>query len=1206
MRNNRILSAALMCVMLFMSFAAFLPVYSAATYSEGIGSAPVLSVDVAKKYIEDCENSAYATEAEMLAADMAGGYIDSVTTADGEYSIFVNRVSGVMYYRNNLTHQILTSNPVNLSTSTNKEKLLSQIIISYYETSNSTQKNEDFNSAKYAAKRGQISVSPIENGLRVNYTLGDTTTRYLTPGLVVYDTFLEKILEPLIKTLEEMITEACSGHEEFGGLDYFGDLDHFGQKENKQNSHYKYGALYYTDTGVYVEDFLDVSYVKDLQSSDPDQYAEIAEYIADAAKIISYYALKNPQQYKDLGQDEDFEQDSILYPILKEGIAVFVNNIGDGTAANLEKRALGNLISKRLPDYTFTDMYSDESEAGYVQTTAQNPIFRCALEYSFNEDGSLKVTLPATSITFDDAYYTLKSISTLPYFGAADMGVDGYAFYPDGSGTIVSFDDFYSADGKKKNNLTLSSNIYGQDYCYSKITGSHREQITMPVYGIVTERLMSADMIGAVAGAVDGDVYTSGYFAIVEEGATLTKLELLGDASATNYLGVYSSSNPYPSDTFDLTETISVGSLGAYTITSSSKFTGSYTTRYVMLSDARVGTALENDKHYDASYVGMATFYRDYLYDTGVLSELEKITNDIPLYIETLGAMTIDAKFLSFPIKKQVALTTFDDVLTMYRSFSTAKTDAYKTYEEKMAAAAVEEDAILKGQFEAEADVYLNIYNNCQNITNIIFKMTGFANGGMHSTYPAKLKFERVVGGRRGFKDLIAEAKTISADANANLSLYPDVNFMYIENTKTFDGITIKKNVSRMVDNRYASRQQYDMISQEYESDKALVISPDVLSTFFKKFAKKYGKYDINTLAVSNLGSDLNSNFYEKNPINREEAMGYVKSVLSEMTESYDLLVETGNVYSLQYATHVLNAQTDASHFKYASYVIPFVGMVLHGSINYASSALNYSGSPKYDILRALESGAAPYYVLCYQKNTAHMKEDEALSDYYSVDYKNWFTTIVETYSLLNAQLGGIQEYYITDHCTLIAERVIDEDEVQHNNELLKNELLSMVDEQIEAAIHEKMQEMQATGVPAGCKFIINIDTAALLSQFAEIMQVDVSEFEGEFTERLNALVAQKKSDNERTEGTDEQTLTFNAINYENSAYDFITTSESTLSDDEYDFTDYTVDNGNVVMVTYSKGADEKVFILNYNIYAVTVILDGVAIEIDAYGYYPR
>ena len=385
----------------------------------------------------------------------------------------------------------------------------------------------------------------------------------------------------------------------------------------------------------------------------------------------------------------------------------------------------------------------------------------------------------------------------------------------------------------------------------------------------------------------------------------------------------------------------------------------------------------------------------------------------------------------------------------------------------------------------------------------------------------------------------------------------------------------------------------------------ALVISPDVLSAFFKKFAKKYGKYDIDTLAVSNLGSDLNSNFYEKNPINREEAMGYVKNVLSEMAEKYDLLVETGNIYSIQYATHVLNAQTDASHFKYASYVVPFVGMVLHGSVNYASSALNYSGSPKYEILRALESGAAPYYILCYQKNTSHMKEDEKLSEYYSVDYENWFTSVVETYSLLNAELGSIQGYYITDHRTLIAERVIDEAEVAYNNNLLKEELLVMLDDQLEAAIHEKMNEMKENNVPYGCEFVIHVNTEALLEQFAEIMHVDVSELAGEFTDRVNALVAQKKSDNERSEGGNRQELTFDAITYENSAYDFITTSESTLSDDEYDFTDYTVDNGNVVMVTYSKGNETKTFVLNYNIYAVTVILNGKSISIDAYGYYP-
>jgi 5-(carboxyamino)imidazole ribonucleotide mutase len=44
-------------------------------------------------------------------------------------------------------------------------------------------------------------------------------------------------------------------------------------------------------------------------------------------------------------------------------------------------------------------------------------------------------------------------------------------------------------------------------------------------------------------------------------------------------------------------------------------------------------------------------------------------------------------------------------------------------------------------------------------ITNLNFRLTGFVNGGMVSTAPAKVKFEKVVGGTQGYNDFVAHAK---------------------------------------------------------------------------------------------------------------------------------------------------------------------------------------------------------------------------------------------------------------------------------------------------------------------------------------------------------------------------------------------------------------------------------------------------------------
>lgn len=1173
MNYKRIVSFALVCVMMFAAFATVLPVRANAAYSSEVDKHTTLPLDTIKQIVNTALLGNYATDLEMLENDISLGYVDHVTSSDGKYTIYVNRYTGVLYYKNNVTGQILTSSPAGMKyhESIKTEELLSQIIIEFYETS--IPDNEyRYLSTNWAALYGQIDIQSIANGLRVNYTLGDTTTRFLLPGMIEHDTFVNDIMKPMVAYTEELVLQYCGET-----LDFFaGD-----------NVYDTYGGFNVRAIRTYYQQTIK-GYANKLDKNS-EGYKVLSENVTGFTSFISFYTLFNPTYYQEMDQTEAWEQNCILYPILKEGVAIFVRG---GSTEPAVQKASAEFLAK-CTSYTFNQMYEDEREVGYVDNSKQKPVVRCALEYSFNTDGSLSVSLPATSITFDETVYTLKNVTILPYFGATDMNNEGYALYPDGSGTIISFDDVYNPEVGIKNNMLLSSDVYGKDYCYSTITGAHREQVYMPVFGIVSERDTNSEMREKLSLAPDAR-YTGGFFAIIEEGASLSTINFRGQASSNKFITSYVSCNPYPSDTFDLSQTISVGSLGMYTMTSESKYAGSYVTRYVMLSDESVASPLANGVSYNATYAGMAEYYRNYLYETGVLSAVETVSKDIPLYIEALGSMTIEAKFLSFPINKNIALTTFNDVLLMYKQLLTCKDEAYTLWQEYQALADAETDNLIKSDHQKQADKYKDIYDNAQNISNLNFKLTGFANGGMYYRYPAKLKWERVLGGKRAFRNLISEATKENAKEGVHFGVYPDFNFMYIENTGAFDGIGNRHNVSRMVDNRYASRQSYNTIKQMYETELAMVISPDVLAKFFKKFEKKYTKYDSTGLSLSTLGYDLNSNFDKKNPINREEALVYVQSLLADVSSRYELMLEGGNAYTLQYATHILSAPTDASHFKYASYTIPFVGMVLHGSMNYSGTALNYSGSPKYDILRAIESGASPYYVLCYQ-NSAFLKEDEELSDYYSVDYHNWYQNMVKTYTTINNNLKDLQDFYITDHKTILSERVIDESEVLRNFEQMKAGILHAIETQLEEMITAKFNELnrELDG------FTVTVDKDALMAQSAALLGVEVSEIEGDFSADLDALIRTFKDEYDE-EGSSPVEVVFNSVEYDTSRY----VTNSFATDKDYQFTDYTIDNGNVVMVTYKKGNETVRFLLNYNLYSVKITLaDGEVYVLDNYGF---
>ena len=1198
MKINRILSSVLVVIMLFSAISVLLPMKAEAA-NHSFVSGTKLDTEVVKGIVETYQKAEFASAKEMFEFDSKKNYLDYAT--NGEYTIYVNRYTGVVYYRNNKTGEMLTSNSYNFKGAGSVDELTSQLAVSYT-TLSDTENSKTLLSSTWAAKYNQINVTKIDNGLRVSYAIGDTATRCLLPVIITADEFEKDILTPMFEALYEMMQKNLV------------DLE---PEKEKDDSYVdfaeKYAVSYFEGTDARGNKFYDAEQVKNdslLHETSIKKYKTVVE-----EKITDYRAYAQSVLGRRLPADvslkisaveslltavttvffayQPYNPNGALFiydethtpAITQKGYSVY--KVKDTNYSQMVNKA--KYVQQYCTEYTFAKMYEDEKFCEYVHEYTPQPVFRCSLEYTFNEDGTLSVRLPSNSIMFDETEYILKNITPLQYFGAANFSNEGYIFLPDGSGSVIQFEDFRSS------NIAMSSSLsfYGNDYCYSEISGAHQQPLTMPIYGIASQK------------DKDGNKAGFGYFAILEEGASMAAINVRYGSQTFREGTVYSTFTPYPTDKFDLSDTISVGGSQYYSIVSESKYTGSYVTRYVMLTD----TVTEGQTNYEASYMGMANYYRNYLVKNGTLTALENTGDDLPLYIEALGSLEVVEKILTFPVNISKPITTFEDVVTMYNELGDAKNKLLKKAEEYDALAQAEEDNhALRESYEQTAARYRELAETVSDIDNVNFKLTGFSNGGLYFTYPSKVKWERVVGGRRGFKQLLKVANE-NTDADSSFGVYPDFDFQYINNTALFDGVGKRNTVSRMVDNRYASKQVYSSVTGEYDTIYAMIVSADALDGLYNKFIKKYGKYDAHGISVSTLGSDLNSNFDTKNPISRDDAQGYVTDLLNRIKNesNYSVMTTQGNIYAVKYADHILGVCTDSTYYRYSSYTVPFVGMILHGYVNYAGSALNYSGSPDYDLLRSIENGASIYYIIGYQ-NTDLMKDDEEFNKYYSVSYENWFDEIVEKYALINEQIGDLQDFQIVKHEVLIGERVIDADEQIANLEALKNEFIAEFELALENATNAKNVELRLEGI-YGKEIGVSADLDALVAQAHELFELDAEEtLPAEFKAALAEVLAKyqaeyKAADAEYTgEGVDPN-VRVNALDYE-SDYRYVT--GSTARDDNYERTDYTVSNDLIVMVTYQhKDGRTRSFILNYNIYSVEVRLEGMedSIIIGKYGF---
>ena len=1183
MKLNKILSSALVFVMLFTTLVMAIPTTAFAgekDYEVSVDTETTLTNEEIKAIVSAYTAYDYDTAEEMLNAELALGYLDSVKGA--AYSLYINRYTGFIYYVNNVTGQILTSNPIDPGYRAKVDyTVMSQIELTYMSLSD-TAKSYTYNNINWIMNDSFLSLSEIDNGISVKYTLGEHfaegADRFSVPASIMASSFESQIALPLFEKLSEALAANCPSITV--NVDDYRYNPNEGQDKGVINPNQVTKAMRNLSNQLQAA----------IGSTSDPRYVAVSDIVTAINNVFSNYTVQDP-----IRSPNRAEQIMEQIPGTKSGEAAY--QLINSELSTL--RLCHRVIEKYIPGYKAAQATADEDAAGYKIAGLTIPTFTLTINYTLDSAGDLIVDLPAESISYNEDVYTVSSIVPLKYFGCGDMNNAGYIFYPDGAGTIVEFSDFYTPDENKgqniiNNRIYLTGSIYGQDYCYSSVTGAHREQITMPVYGAVND----VESNKAVKDVTGDEMTTNGYFAIIEQGSSLSKLGIESGGATHKYANAFVAFTPYPSDRYDLSASLSVSNLGFYYMVAESRYTGNFVTRFNMLTDTDVANSKNLSHYYAADYVGMAECYRDYLKASGALTALEDAGDNLPLYIEALGSIQVVEKILSFPVTVSVPLTTFDDVQRMYSELS----DVNKTLDAKIAecdsiiAATPKDDVKTIEQYETKKAAYVELKTRVQNITNINFKLTGFANGGMYATYPAKLEWEDSVGGHNGFVSLINNAAEATKKDGYTFGVYPDFDFSYISRTSLFDNVGgIANNVSKMVDNRYASKQAYNSISQVYETLYALVVSPDAMNRLYNKFENDYSGYNWKQLSVSTLGSDLNSNFDKENPINREQSLGLVSNLLDKMASKngYTLMTDVGNAYAIQYADHVIGASTDSSHFRYSSYAVPFFGLVYHGYVSYSGSPLNYSGSPDYDMLRAIENGASLYYVLCAQ-NTNHLKEDQNLSKYYGVDYENWYDKIIEQYAYLNNAIGTLQNYEIVDHRIILSERIIDAKETLSNNNNIVAEFVDAADASFAKVIAEKLDEMLADNANINKGLKVTVDLDGILAMALDVLELTEEEAAStEVEAKLAALVEKYTTRYSGANYAAPVTLAITAddVVYE-TKYNYVT--DSVATDSDYDYTDFTCDNGNVVMVVYRDAAtgDQVVFILNYNVFSVDIRID--------------
>lgn len=369
----------------------------------------------------------------------------------------------------------------------------------------------------------------------------------------------------------------------------------------------------------------------------------------------------------------------------------------------------------------------------------------------------------------------------------------------------------------------------------------------------------------------------------------------------------------------------------------------------------------------DNNYNGIAKAYQNYL-----IKEKGLVKQDIPTKakttIEFLGAYDVKEYMLGIPYNKIKSLTTFNQAKIIANEF-----------------------------IEDNYDI------------NVLYN--GALNGGLRNSIQTKVKFEGVLGGKKGYKRL----NNYLEEHNINMFLQVNVSqartFRRAFDEYTYAAQRLEGSLTRDYQYHLPSGLPYSETRFSHSADD-YILSSRYYQSIYNKVNKKV---PTDYISFTRLGSNLIGSYRGSDTIYAQDSMYFSEEILKQSNKNVMLRNPLG--FALPYSNYAIDLPMETTLFAIVDYAIPLNQLVLSGFIPYTSKSLNLltQRTDQFNFLKLLETGSQPKYTLTYADpqeliNTEYTKY---LSTYYGywVGDNNVIKENVDRLQSLNLYGGHLIEH---------------------------------------------------------------------------------------------------------------------------------------------------------------------------------------------------
>lgn len=305
------------------------------------------------------------------------------------------------------------------------------------------------------------------------------------------------------------------------------------------------------------------------------------------------------------------------------------SSVADDYYELLESASKGASQIRKLNQYFETVGFTEEEYVTEMMGSGVEgavPIsFEIPLEYRLNND-AVDVSIPMDHVV-ENGGGTLFRIQLLRYFGTAGLDESGYMLVPNGSGSLINFNN------GKPTATQYSEYVYGIDPLAAEYTvRENTENVKMALFGIFREK--------------------SAVFATIEDGASFANLTAYVSGKINEYNFVYPTFVVRGNDRLSMFGT--TGNEADIPVVEPNYYDANITVKYTMLTE-------EN-----ANYAQAANYYRERLIAEGKLTAKTETNKDLKFYYDVLGGVTMTKFFLGTQYNGMYTMTDFDEAAEIY------------------------------------------------------------------------------------------------------------------------------------------------------------------------------------------------------------------------------------------------------------------------------------------------------------------------------------------------------------------------------------------------------------------------------------------------------------------------------------------------------------------------------------------------------------